>query len=389
MKCRHMPEIGSPVFFEAFNATMAREHIPVTVTMELTTACNLRCVHCYIRPARLAASHRPRGELTTREVLQNLDAMARAGTFWILFTGGEPLLRDDFPQIYMHAKRLGIIPTLFTNATLVTPQIAALLGQYPPDRVEVTVHSMNPPTFDRIAGVPGAYERCLRGIRLLRRHGVTVALKTVAMTLNRGDIPGVQRYARQLGAEFRFDTYVNARFNGDRAPTRLRLPVDEAARLELADPRRRKTWRRLASMTPHPSPETNHLYVCAAGRMGCHVDSRGGLSPCIAARSPRYSLQSRSFSACWRQCRTHVRNARYHGPSPCRTCAAISFCGQCPGEAKLEHGNPEQPVPYLCLTAMERLRRLGVGIVCGTRRHGSGLTQKENDHVDTTGQKRE
>ena len=112
---------------------------PLSFDLELTARCNNDCRHCYINlPAGDRAARA--AELTTAEILDIAGQAADLGALWCLVTGGEPLLRDDFTEIYLGLKRLGLLISVFTNACLVTPAHVELFRQYPPRDIEVSVY---------------------------------------------------------------------------------------------------------------------------------------------------------------------------------------------------------------------------------------------------------
>ena len=107
------------------------KRVPITATVEATRRCNNSCVHCY-NNLPLSDPFARQNELRTAEHIRILDEIAAAGCLWILFTGGEIFARKDFLDIYTHAKHQGFLITLFTNGTLITPDIADYLVELPP-----------------------------------------------------------------------------------------------------------------------------------------------------------------------------------------------------------------------------------------------------------------
>jgi len=99
------------------------KHRPLSVHFDLTYRCNERCVHCYL-------DHDDHGELTTAECLKVLDDLARSGTLFLTFSGGEIFLRPDLYEILAAARRLHFDISLKTNALLVTPEHAARLREF-------------------------------------------------------------------------------------------------------------------------------------------------------------------------------------------------------------------------------------------------------------------
>ena len=110
------------------------------IDIELTERCNNRCIHCYINRPEDDTVAKAR-EMETGFVLDLLRQAAVLGCLSVRFTGGEPLLRTDFREIYITARRLGMWVTIFTNARLITPELADLFVKIPPGRpIEVSVY---------------------------------------------------------------------------------------------------------------------------------------------------------------------------------------------------------------------------------------------------------
>ena len=128
--CIGIPQLGYGEFSERLHRHLEGQRIPISGSLEVTMRCNLRCQHCYI-PIEQRASHKDQ-ELSQEEIERILDQISDAGCLWLLLTGGEPLLRRDFLDIYIYAKRKGLILTLFTNGTLITPRIADYPGRMAP-----------------------------------------------------------------------------------------------------------------------------------------------------------------------------------------------------------------------------------------------------------------
>ena len=139
MECPPIPKVSYIQFADRLNRGLFNERLPISGSIELTFRCNLRCVHCY---CNLPQNDRQaiETELETDEVYRLLDQIAEAGCLWLLITGGEPFLRDDFLDIYTYAKKKGFITTLFTNGTLLNKDLADALVEWPPFLVEITLY---------------------------------------------------------------------------------------------------------------------------------------------------------------------------------------------------------------------------------------------------------
>ena len=103
------------------------ERYPINATFELTLRCNLKCKMCLFRHSDEENTHLAAGELTAVQWADMAQQLWDAGTLNLLITGGEPMLRKDFCEIYSSIYRLGFIITLYTNATMVTDRILQTL----------------------------------------------------------------------------------------------------------------------------------------------------------------------------------------------------------------------------------------------------------------------
>ena len=208
---------------QGLHQRVATRRIPISGSIELTQRCNLTCVHCY---NNLPRDHREvrRNELSYEEQCRIIDEITAAGCLFLLYTGGEIFARSDFLDIYTYAKQKGLLITLFTNGTLITPATADYLASQRPFSIEISLCGRTRATHEGITGVPGSYDRCLRGVRLLAERGLPLILKTVAITQNIHEIKDMQRFVEeQLGLEFKFDAMISPRIDCSQSPLAVRL----------------------------------------------------------------------------------------------------------------------------------------------------------------------
>jgi energy-coupling factor transporter ATP-binding protein EcfA2 len=124
---------------------------------------------------------------------------AALGCLVVRLTGGEPLLRDDFEEIYVHARRLGLRVMIFTNATLVTPRLARLLKDMPPlEAVEVSVYGMKEESCEAVTRAPGSFAAFRRGLGLLRENGVPFIVKGAVLPPTRGEMGEFEAFAGEI-----------------------------------------------------------------------------------------------------------------------------------------------------------------------------------------------
>ncbi len=358
MECPHIPEINYGAFSRRLHEQVFGQRLPLSGSLEITHRCNLRCAHCYInQPVGDRAARRR--ELSVAQWRRLFDDLAAAGCLWLCFTGGEPLLRPDFPDIYRHAKQCGLLLTLFTNGTLVTPALADFLAKWRPFKVEISLYGITAQTYESITGVPGSYSKCMAGIELLQARQLPVAVKTMVMTLNRHELPAMKAWAADRGLRFRYDAVLNPRLDGSQKPCELRLSPEDAVALDVADEQRMQDWRQFTAKYLAPPKPTDRLFRCGAGLHSFHIDSAGELSVCLMARRASYALREGSFAVGWKFLR-EVREQKGNPGSPCARCRLYALCGQCPGIAEVEMTPPGEPVAYYCRRAHLLAAALGL-----------------------------
>ncbi len=296
-----MPSLSGPALGDRLLSKQPDSRLPLRGQWELTCRCNLRCVMCYTdcfnTPAHLAQ------ELTLPEIVRIMDEVQEAGCLELCLTGGEPLARKDFPDIYLYAKSKGFLVTVFTNGTLLTPKIADLWAAYPPTMIEISLHGLTKDTFEQVTQGNGSYDRCLAGIRLLLDRHLPLTLKATGLTLNREEILAIKRYVQDLSrsseaaggprVQFKLGVDIRAQLDGSVEVGRYQLPEEEIQAIEAADPdlcaeRDRQAQDREARRTAG-TPR------CGSLTDKFHIDAYGRLQLCSGNRRQSYDLRRGSF----------------------------------------------------------------------------------------------
>ena len=355
--CVRPLELGSPEHMRAFTRRVVRDHVPVSGAFDLTWRCNLRCTHCYVGHA-VGRRAEDAGELGTRQVLRLASEAADAGCLYLLLSGGEPFLRPDFPEIYRGVRRLGMLVSVFTNATLLRDDVLAALVEYPPQKVEISVYGASAAVYERVTGVPGSFRRAWRGIDRLLESGVTVGLKTMILRENLHEVAAMEAMATELGLSFRVDPLISPRLDGDPGPLVQRVDPRAAAELELA------SEKRFADTVAHVARQTAtvgapDLYRCGAGMMTFDLDPQGVLRPCLMCREPAVPAVSVGFGAAWQQVTAAMTDVGLGADADCQGCSLVSLCGYCPGLFALEKGSVYRHPEYACRLGAARSAVIG------------------------------
>ena len=156
------------------------------VVWNITRRCNLKCVHCYAHAKNIAFDN----ELSTSEGKILIDDLAGFGVPVMLFSGGEPLVRKDLPELAAYAVKKGMRAVISTNGTLITPQIAQTLKDIGLSYVGISLDGMEE-INDRFRGVKGAFRLALKGIENCKKAGIKVGLRFTINKSNAGQIPEI------------------------------------------------------------------------------------------------------------------------------------------------------------------------------------------------------
>jgi len=356
--CAENEMLSDSDYLRRLSSRLSIEHSPTYGSMALTNRCNVRCHHCYARPATSNGDAQT-GEMDTATHLRILDEITREGCLFLLLTGGEPLLRPDFSEIYTRAKKNGLIVTVFTNGTLVDDRIMALFSDLPPRRVEISIYGATAATHDGITGVIGSFLLARRAADRLVSIGLQVTLKTVLMTRNLTEFDDMKSVASEHGATFRYDPLIFPRMNGDRAPLALRLSPEEIVNLDFSDPEKVRSWQNYEA-SHRDMPVTNRLYCCGAGVTCFWIDPYGNLSPCVMARRIIVNIADGAFAPAWKNIVFQMKRTVESDQFACVTCNKKALCGYCPGFLEVETGSETKPSDFLCSIGRLRLQFLTV-----------------------------
>lgn len=334
--------------------------LPVLSEVALTARCNLRCAFCYyglgggaqplasgggtdcpgVRPVPAGVENKARkGEMTTSEVVRVLRVIyEQARVPSVSFTGGEPSLRRDLPELVAAAIDIGLRANLITNGTLVTRGLAESLAAAGLSSAQVSLEGASPAVHDAITGVAGSHERSLAGVAHLREAGISVHTNT---TLNRLNLEEAVRIPRlitgELGLErFSMNLVIPSGSAGARHDILLRYAevgeIVERVLTASQDCHAEFMW---YSPTPacmfNPIPRGLGNKGCAACDGLLSVDCDGGVLPCSSWPEPVGNLLKESFDDVWSSRRAAALRGKSEAHSRCHRCESFAACqGACP-----------------------------------------------------------
>jgi radical SAM protein with 4Fe4S-binding SPASM domain len=365
-----MTSPGSTPVMDRLISRTVQKHRPLSVHFDLTYRCNERCVHCYL-------DHDDHGELTTAECLKVLEDLARSGTLFLTFSGGEIFLRPDLYEILAAARRLHFDISLKSNALLVTPERAAKLREFGVRRVQISVYSDIAAIHDAITKVPGSLERTLAAIPILLEHGLQVKLACPLMQENLMAYRGVMALAEKLGVPYILDLTITPMMDGSSGPLEHRASVSSLLPV-LRDPA-------LHGCKPQPTAQAEIAMAalppslgsavssgmesaayedlpCSAGHNSCYISPYGDVFPCVQLPQAAGNVRREKFDDIWYHAPQleRLRAIRESQLPICSRCEIRSYCERCPGLALMEAGDLLGAYERACALAEEKARLAGV-----------------------------
>ena len=340
--------------------------------MELTERCNNNCIHCYNNlPAKDIETKNK--ELATGEIKDILKDAASLGCFTVRFTGGEPLLREDFEELYISARKLGLKVLIFTNAALITTRIADLFGRLPPlENIEITVYGMKKKSYEAITRNPGSFNAAWQGIKLLQEKKVPFIVKSAILPPNKSELEEFEAWASTIPQMHKPPSYsilFDLRCHRDSEEKNcqirnLRLSSEEILKVFS---RRKDAYVKetINFCSKFLKPLGAGLFSCGAGIGGGCVDAYGHLQPCMMLRHPAtiYNLQNGSLKEGFENFFQEMRKMKAKNSDylhRCARCFLKSLCEQCPAKSWMEHGTLDTPVDYFCDITHAQARYIGL-----------------------------
>lgn len=326
--------------------------IPLGGSFELTPRCTLDCKMCYIHRKendKSAVSF----EKDAKFWIDLAEKARDAGTLLLLLTGGEPMLRPDFDEIYVACKKLGLLVTVNTNATLIDDEKIRLFKEYPPHKINVTLYGASPETYGKLCGSEAAYHKVTEAIRKMVDAGIKVKLNYSITPANVDDIPAVNAFAKELGLQIQASSYMFSPTRG--GACEFRLTPEEAAKAKLEWQKHNLDEdafaRLLESDSSPPSGDVmcSEPINCRAGTSTFWVTWEGRMSLCGMMAEP--SVPITDFTDAWQK--ISAESCKIYLPAECNGCEHRKKCDMCAAVAAAETGKSDCVPEYACKKAHE------------------------------------
>jgi MoaA/NifB/PqqE/SkfB family radical SAM enzyme len=302
-----------------------RQAQPLSALLELTYACNWRCVFCY------NPRHHDKRRMDGAGWIRVVTDLRALGTLNVTLTGGEPLTHPDAFEVMAAVRSQAMTFRLFTNGSLVTDDVAARLAALRPVAVELSLHGARSETHDRSTATPGSFDALWRGVAALKRHGVPLVLKTPLTRINENELEEMIALTEREGVPYNLDATITHRDDGDPAPLQFSVTREGLDRY----------YQLLARHNRIPaSHRTMGGVNCGLGRTTLAVDPEGNVYPCPQWRkSSLGNVRETSIVELWRGSSVRLEAAEVARQA---------------NDALLSAGGPMARFPFCPATAQER-----------------------------------
>jgi len=315
---------------------------------EVTSACNLRCIHCHAE-----SSNPDLNELSTDEGKRLIDNMAKIDEFRVLvYTGGEPLVRPDIFKLLKHSKNVGFANIIATNGTLIDEETAWKLKEHGVICNAISLDASNPKINNFIRNNPKAFDLALRGVEATKKAGILLQINTTAMEYNMPYVSELIDFVDEQEASIMLMYQLVAVGRGEKieSATLKREANSNLSKLISSKQENTKTI-----IEPVAGPQywpyilekkgmKNGLWLkfaekvfhgCAAGRGFVYIKSNGDVWPCPFVEVTAGNVRETSFQNIYEESIVfkNLRNREETLKGNCGDCRYKTICGGCRGRA--------------------------------------------------------
>ncbi len=356
IKNNNNSEYVEPLIVRYLHSRATRYDKCVSSTFEITSRCNFKCKMCYVH-SEDCNCHADE-ELSFEQWESVADQALDAGIVFVLITGGEPLIRNDFSAIYEMLIKKGFVVSVNSNLSLVTEEHIKLFKKYPPSRINASLYGVSDETYQNLCGVP-AYSKVEKVIDKLKESGIPVKINSSITPFNCQDIDGIISFCNQKQLNLQTASYMfpsarlsvgRERFVPERAAFyKVLLDLKQLDRQKFLD-RAEKVKRGIEYVQSGSciDPEIKNTGVrCRAGSSSIWIDYKGNMSICgMVPADENNNILRRGFTECYKSVKESTKAIVL--PEKCSECKYKYICNVCAASCYSETNAFDKVPTYLC-----------------------------------------
>ena len=307
-----------------------------SVTFELTYSCNEKCIHCY---ANYPSDGQPERNISINQLQSLLSDLYQMKCMHITFTGGDPFMFKDFPDLFSFARNMGFSCDIFTNAVYLSDNERVLkqIISLKPQVFFISLYGADAETHESITTIPGTFDKTIGAIKQIRDAGVPVILNVMLLKNNVDKIENIISFIKELKVEYRIGISLIYKNDGSDSPMNYFVEDKNAIKKSLSIEKER-----FYSIDQRLGTEKEKgVFFCNAGRSSIDVSPDGTVYPCVSLKYPLGNIFEESISEIWNSDkRTELLTClTWDNAVKCRECKYVDKCPHCIGISQLETGD--------------------------------------------------
>lgn len=336
--------------------------VPLFGCFELSPVCNFSCKMCYVRKTYSQIKQEGKDIIDWKQWLALAKECKKAGTLYILLSGGEPFLYPHFKELYTSLHEMGFVLSINSNGTMIDEETIEWLKKVAPSRINITLYGSSRETYSRLCGNPDGYDKAIKAILMLKETGIPVVINASMIPENSDDMKSIIEFGKKHQINTRVSTYMFQPMRRDKEKDDSRFTPEVAGKMYLKKYEYQLDKLNLKKFIQDKlnSIENksniiednwgNHkeeFMHCRAGRSSFWISWDGTMTACGMLPFPKQVYPFKQpFMDCWMTLTNTVRTTTVL--EGCKDCTKKEICNPCVAMLYSETGSVDEKASYLC-----------------------------------------
>ena len=317
-----------------------------------TNQCNMLCSHCY-----RDAGEKAQNELTTVQAKKLIDEIVQAGFKIMIFSGGEPLMREDIFELIKYASSKKLRPVIGTNGSLITPEVARSLKSAGLMGAGISLDSLDRDKHDHLRKFDGAWQMAVNGMKSCREAGIGFQIHTTVMDWNECEIEAITDFAVDMGAVAHHIFFLIPTGRGEQI-------VEKSLKREEYEAVLTRIMKKAAKVSIEVKPTCAPQFMrisheinmnvrfgkgCIAGIAYCIISPRGDVQPCAYMKNEIGNVKETPFNEIWANNPVFIKMRTQEYKGFCGECSYQKVCGGCRARAAYYNDGDYMAADPVCI----------------------------------------
>lgn len=332
-------EINYGQFMMMLNSTILKE-----CTIEITNSCPFKCDHCYVEKSEIKM-------MTLEQFKDIINQLLKIQCNVILITGGEPMANPAFLDMYIYAKKKGMIVHVNTTCFLMNEKILNTFIKYKPKSIEISLYGYDNITYEKFTHKEEAFDKVFENIKKLKNNNINISLKSVLTKKNYNYIDKLKELSQKNNIRFRYDYIVFPKVIDNKfKKNEEALDVNSIIKVIKQDNNDAEYFKNAVKNVKQFEGKENNInevFQCTLGKDRAFIDCNLYIKPCLVVPI-KYNLNDYSLKEAIKLMNEEAANIKFKSESKCKNCYKRKLCRYCPGRFFLETGSYEVAPKFYC-----------------------------------------